>query len=180
MHTPQTMIESGWNFTSILTGDAIVSKVLSSGMNAPSVAHQDQLPPTGSGIKTDVLENFHLMIVDDDEINNYLLVRRLESKFRSIMTTTAINGHDALLKLTQFALEDQWVFPHLILVDLDMPIFNGFDFLQQYFVEFFPMYPKTDICVLTSSDLESDREKVSEFPLVSRFITKPLPLSLLA
>ena len=146
----------------------------------PNQATRLTLPPEELSDQTDIQVPYHIMIVDDDEINNYMLMRRLQTVDPTICISTAVNGHDALGKLNQFILNADIVFPQLLLVDLEMPICNGFEFLDLYEEEFASFFPATELFVLTSSALESDKKKVKAFQAVSRFISKPLPLSLIS
>ena len=145
----------------------------------PDQADKLKLPPKSQLRKTDIQAPFHIMIVDDDEINNYMLMRRIQTVDPTICISTAVNGHDALGKLNQFFLNSDIAFPHLLLVDLEMPICDGFEFLDLYTEEFSSFFPDTQLFVLTSSALDSDKKKVETFPGVSKFITKPLPLSII-
>ena len=146
----------------------------------PDQADKLRIPPNGQRRLTNVQAPFHIMIVDDDEINNYMLMRRIQTVDPTICISTAVNGHDAMGKLNQFILNSDIAFPHLLLVDLEMPICNGYEFLDLYTEEFFFFFPDTQLFVLTSSALDSDKKKAEAFPNVSRFITKPLPLSFIS
>jgi len=66
-------------------------------------------------------ENFSILVVDDEQANRELLVRRLQNE--GFMTTQAADGLDAveLLGIERF---------DIILLDLNMPGMGGFEFLE--------------------------------------------------
>jgi CheY-like chemotaxis protein len=60
----------------------------------------------------------------------------------------------------------------LILVDINMPVMNGWDFLKEYAqVE----SSREDTIIMLSSSIDfQDRQKSKDFPYVDGFIEKPL------
>ena len=64
---------------------------------------------------------------------------------------------------------DQKIF---IFLDINMPVMNGWDFLNQYLIEF--KKRKDKIVVLSSSIDFQDRQRAKEFDCVEGFIEKPL------
>lgn len=63
-----------------------------------------------------------LLVIDDVEENCQLLKRRLEAK--DYQVEFAIDGQEALLILSRKKID-------FILLDLDMPVMNGFTFLEK-------------------------------------------------
>jgi len=65
-------------------------------------------------------------------------------------------------------------FPDFILVDLKMPVMDGFQFIEQYEKRFFEAQSDTQLFVLTSSISERERAIVLQQRPVKAFITKPI------
>jgi CheY-like chemotaxis protein len=69
--------------------------------------------------------------------------------------------------------------PDIILLDINMPVMDGWDFLDAYSPLHSQVAKKIRIYILSSSISESDMDKANRNPLVSRFVSKPIPESLL-
>ncbi|MBS1613155.1 MAG: response regulator [Bacteroidetes bacterium] len=63
--------------------------------------------------------------------------------------------------------------PDIILLDMNMPRMNGYEFLLEYKKRGYHNR-HTKIYMLTTSTLDSDRKKVMETGLVSGYFEKPL------
>lgn len=111
-----------------------------------------------------------ILLIDDDAVTNFLH----ESLIQDFNVTDDIkvieNGEDAFQYLKQFYLEGNC--PELIFLDLNMPITNGFEFLESYkLLE--SIRGDSVIILLSSSDLKSDKVVADSFG-VNDFIVKPL------
>lgn len=120
-------------------------------------------------------KNYNLLIIDDDEIGNMYLGMILsdlpfinEYKFEN-------SGWDGLDYLDL----NRENFPDLILVDLNMPEMDGFDFIEKYEQKFYVHHPETKLLVMTNSILEIDKKKSLQFKSVCHFINKPITVDAL-
>ena len=111
-----------------------------------------------------------VFLVDDDPINN-LINRRLLGKTKiSCRIEEFQGGQDSLLKIKELAPEESL----LIFLDINMPVLNGWEFLNKYL----EMYPdRNDKIVILSSSIDfQDRQKADEYVIVSGFLEKPLTI----
>tara|TARA_B100000767_G_C19478802_1_gene415301 strand:- start:252 stop:626 length:375 start_codon:yes stop_codon:yes gene_type:complete len=109
----------------------------------------------------------YILVVDDDKICNFLTVNSLRKVGIQGDIEVVINGLEAINKLKELS-----VFPDFILLDINMPVMNGLDFLENYKTEGFE--GKTKIAMYTSSIRESDKKVAFQYNDVIDFINKPL------
>ncbi len=113
-----------------------------------------------------------LLLIDDDELNNYIVNCILEDTKLANNFNFKTDGENALQYLYKCQATQQ--FPDLILVDLKMPIMDGFEFIEQYEKRFLQASPQTQLIVVTSSIREIEKQKALNFKSVKNFINKPL------
>ena len=114
-----------------------------------------------------------VFLVDDDPINN-LINRRLLGKVEiSNRILEFLSGEDALNVL----LGEPTDHKILILLDINMPVMNGWEFLDRY--KTILPHRRDKILILSSSIDFQDRQKAKEYEIVDGFIEKPLNLSIL-
>jgi len=82
-----------------------------------------------------------------------------------------VNGQAAINQLL-ISVEKKESIPDLILLDLDMPVMDGWEFLDAFLK--LPIAKQVCVFVLTSSIHPHDREKARHYSLVKGFFSKPL------
>jgi len=65
----------------------------------------------------------------------------------------------------------------IILVDIQMPVMNGFDFIEEFEKFNSDLTDKLNLFIISSSINENDINKAFEYPRVIQFINKPLTSS---
>ena len=111
-----------------------------------------------------------VFLVDDDPINNLINRRLLGKTGISSRIDEFLGGQDALEKINQLDPNDSL----LIFLDINMPVLNGWEFLNRY-LENFP--DRDDKIVILSSSIDfQDRQKADEYKVVSGFLEKPLTI----
>lgn len=114
-----------------------------------------------------------VMIVDDNPIDQLITeyILKLDHNKNDIILMT--NAVEALAYLALNANQPE-ALPSLIFLDLDMPIMNGFDFLQEFKNYADEVKDNCKIVVVTGSDVIADIEKMKSDPHVLKLIPKPL------
>lgn len=112
-----------------------------------------------------------VLIIDDDAASVYLTKRLLSAMSSDFHILTAQNGRDALAILKE-AKESRRL-PRLILLDIDMPVMDGFAFLEELGRLRLVNLIDTKIVLLTGSENPVEIER-GKNQLAATFLHKPL------
>lgn len=115
----------------------------------------------------------NLLVIDDDDINIFIIKKIVEKTGFPVNMVAKTNGQLALDYLEE-VIEQPDVFPHLILIDINMPVLNGWEFIEAY--EKLNIEKAVDMYMLSSSVYENDIEKAKTYQVVKGFISKPLSI----
>jgi CheY-like chemotaxis protein len=114
-----------------------------------------------------------LGIVDDDEIYTFLIKKSIEQT--NFVETIKVfhNGLDAIDFLKKNAANYDSL-PEIILLDLSMPIMDGWEFLEEYILLSPKLGRKITIYIISSSISPYDIAKAKSISFVTDFIIKPV------
>lgn len=124
----------------------------------------------------DLSESKSILVVDDDQTTVLLTRLFLESmSIKNIYSSS--NGQEAINFLSDHAKTDQQAkeCPDIVLLDLNMPVMDGFEFLEEYSKKDGLRKKDISIVILTSSDSKRDRDRIKQIEVnVAGYIVKPL------
>jgi len=115
-----------------------------------------------------------VLLVDDDEINNFISIKLIKKALLNTEIMACLNGKFAIDQLVEIQRNDPAKLPDYILLDINMPIMNGWEFLDEYKRLNIDPQGKTKIFIISSSVFSNDINKARSYPLVKDFISKPL------
>ena len=115
------------------------------------------------------VNTLRILSIDDDDINNFVAEEWIKSNTEQTEFMAFTSAEDALQHLRSCT---KAVYPHLILCDLNMPMYDGFEFIELYENEFYPDFPETKLVVLSSSLRKQDIDQSKSYASVSDFVAK--------
>ena len=116
-------------------------------------------------------------IIDDDSIYINLITKILELKKISKSVLVFKNGKEALDYFQSLVDHgDANQIPGIILLDLNMPIMDGWEFLDQFAAINEKLPERINLYVVSSSINLRDIDRAKSIDIVSDYITKPLNL----
>lgn len=121
-------------------------------------------------------KNMVTCLIDDDEIYLFSVKKVIEVNNLCDKVMEFRNGQEALDYFLRSA-ENQEALPDVILLDINMPVMNGWEFIEA-FRNLRPNLPKEILLYVVSSSVDkSDEEKAKSFSTVNDYLVKPLTAS---
>lgn len=114
----------------------------------------------------------NILLVDDDNIFNFLNTKLLEASGIVSEIHTAVNGQEALDLLNNYYTGSSSL-PDVILLDLNMPVMDGFSFLEAFQKLKLPKKENVSIIIVTSSEDPKDMARAKQMGITG-YLTKPL------
>lgn len=113
----------------------------------------------------------HVLVVEDNTIDAFLTQAALEECDATIKVASVSEGTVALNYLLKTGTFQNAPTPDLILLDLNMPVMDGLEFLK--LIKQNPQLKHIPIVILTTSDNERDIKQTFQFQAVA-YLNKPL------
>jgi CheY-like chemotaxis protein len=119
---------------------------------------------------------FSFIIIDDSELDCFVTQKFLEFSTKDLTIQTFQNAQYALEIIRENTAGNSLV-PTIILLDLQMPFMNGFEFVEEF--EKFPAevqknYRIAILTVLTPASNPADIHRIRTYKTVNSIIEKPL------
>jgi len=114
-----------------------------------------------------------LIFVDDSPLDHYILKRILKKYNLNYEVNCTSNGGEVLQFLRQHQ-GDGAALPDVILLDLYMPLFNAWEFLENVQLLYSSLAKPVRFYILSASIDPSDINRAKQFPVVRSFVFKPI------
>lgn len=109
-----------------------------------------------------------VLLIDDNPSCNFIMSEFIKLTDDSILVYVAESVEEAQALLS----DPSCIFPEVIYVDLNMPILNGFDFIDIFERNFMALHPETRLFMLSSSLRTEDRHRALMYRSVHDFVSK--------
>tara|TARA_R110001592_G_scaffold6045_16_gene32866 strand:- start:8107 stop:8535 length:429 start_codon:yes stop_codon:yes gene_type:complete len=117
----------------------------------------------------------HVLLIDDCKATNYIHKLVIEKYGFAETITEFMNGSEAIDYLSAISRRRDTA-PELIFLDLNMPVLNGWEFLEQYTLLPVEHQAGAVVVMLTTSLNPDDEARAAAIAGVKAFASKPLTL----
>lgn len=118
------------------------------------------------------------MLIDDNEIDNFINEKLIKAYYfaENVYVHTSAKSALEFLKNVDVTLDEvpENLIPAYIFLDINMPILDGFNFLDEFASFSKPLKEKIKIAMLSTSLNPKDVEKSKTYSNVVKFMHKPL------
>ena len=114
----------------------------------------------------------NVLLIDDDQVFNLLNQKTIQHMGVANEIHIAMNGKEALELINDYY-RGAKIMPEIILLDLNMPIMDGFSFIEAFHKLSVPNKEKTLIIIVSSSQNEADIKRAEALG-IHNYLSKPL------
>lgn len=114
-----------------------------------------------------------LVLIDDEAIFHKIVQMTIRNSELSKDATYTFDGEFVLDYLEEKKLDSRSL-PDYIFVDLYMPMFDGWDFLNRFENLYKSLQKNIKVYIVTSSVNPADIDRSKHYPFVTTFISKPI------
>ena len=119
----------------------------------------------------------YILLIDDNELDNFINQKTIEATNfakKIYVNSASKNALEFLHNIEISNTKEHNLFPEIIFVDINMPMIDGFQFIEK-FIETYPEKLNTiKLALLTSSLNGQDKERAMAISKKILFLNKPL------
>jgi CheY-like chemotaxis protein len=120
-----------------------------------------------------------ICIIDDDKLYQFTIQKTIEKTQKVAQIISFPNGSEAIIFFKNHLSQPDKL-PEIILLDINMPVMDGWQFLNEYLSLENQITKKAIIYIVTSSIDNADKLKVKSLEGVKDFVVKPISKDRLA
>jgi CheY-like chemotaxis protein len=115
-----------------------------------------------------------ILLIDDSETDNFIHHRRFDKLGMAEHVTVCTDGRQGLDYLTAPATDGRYPHPDLLFLDINMPVMDGWEFLDAYRHLPDDQRATVTVALLTTAAGEGDMERAYSYGVVDTDEAKPL------
>lgn len=112
-------------------------------------------------------------LIDDDQVFQFITSKTLKKINPSVNIEKFLDGEEGMNRI-KGCLQNQKELPDVVLLDINMPFLNGWEFLKEFQTIEHQLEKEVHIYMLTSSDDPDDLKRAKEFSELSGYLIKPV------
>ncbi|MFL9831420.1 response regulator [Flavobacterium sp. ARAG 55.4] len=117
-----------------------------------------------------------IWVVDDDPIYQIIMKKIIGKSGLFSNVHSFSNGYEAINSLKQIIAE-KGNFPDVILLDIEMPVLDGWGFMDEILVLKPQIQAEIKIYISSSSIAIEDKERAKNNPVILGYMSKPISLN---
>ncbi|MDF4202076.1 response regulator [Maribacter sp. SA7] len=117
--------------------------------------------------------NIKVCVIDDDEVFQYTIFHTLEAHTSVAKIIPFTDGAEAMNFFNEY-IDNHIELPDIVFLDVNMPVMDGYRFMDEYIKIIPKISKKITIYILSSSVDLVDFEKTKMIKEVSDYIVKPI------
>lgn len=120
-----------------------------------------------------MIDKKSICLIDDDEVYQFLCKKTIEKSHHVKNIMIFSNGKEAIDFFTENTTNTIGL-PDVIFLDLDMPLMDGWQFLEEYIPLKLDIKKQIIIYIVTSSSHPSDLSRAKEISDITGYLIKPI------
>lgn len=121
-----------------------------------------------------MIDKKNIYVIDDDPIFKLITRKILERQGKFSNMLFFENGLEGLTALKDVIKSGKGGIPGTILLDIEMPVMSGWDFMNEFVKIPFEFRKEIDVYIVSSSLTDDDKQKAANYYEIKEYITKPL------
>lgn len=114
-----------------------------------------------------------IAVIDDDEVFQLIIRKQIEMKNIECEIMNFFNGQEAIDFFRNLDTDSDKT-PDLVMLDVNMPVKDGWGFLEDYAQISAEIKDKVNLYMVTSSVIQSDIDRAGDNQDIVGFVSKPL------
>jgi CheY-like chemotaxis protein len=114
-----------------------------------------------------------IWVVDDDPIYQIIIQKIIQKSKLFSAVLKFVNGNEAIVALKQ-TIENKETLPDIILLDINMPIMDGWEFMDEVLLMESKINKKIAIYIVSSSIAIEDKYRAKTYLTILGYLSKPV------